>query len=120
MPGFHSWFLRKRLELLKAQAVQESLDRLHLNKQFTTDRLDVMHKIQKKNASEEDLNGEVTNVLNSIQFWIISYYKEIERAFYGQGKYRLASGYEEFYRDPNIFLSWSQERKQEHMKQFLH
>ena len=42
-----------------------------------------------------------------------------QRAFYGQGKIRLAHGYEQGYREPTIYLSWSQGRKQGHVKKFL-
>ena len=45
--------------------------------------------------------------------------RETERAFYGQVRFRLAPGYEQFYREPTIYLSWSQERKQDHMRKFL-
>ena len=45
--------------------------------------------------------------------------RETERAFYGQWRFRLAPDYEQFYREPTIYLSWSQERKQDHMRKFL-
>ena len=43
MSGFHSWFVRKRALIFQNQVVGEALDRLQLDTQFTTNRLEVMH-----------------------------------------------------------------------------
>ena len=45
VPGFHSWFVRKRAPIFQNQVVGEALDCLKLDTQFTTTRLEVMHKI---------------------------------------------------------------------------
>ena len=52
VPGFRSWFVRKRTPIFKNQVVGEALDLLQLDTRFTTNRLEVMHKIQKKNTAE--------------------------------------------------------------------
>ena len=49
----------------------------------------------------------------------LSFEKETKRELYGQRKFRLAPSYEQFYREHIIYLSWSQEKKQEHMSKFL-
>ena len=49
----------------------------------------------------------------------LSFERKTEIAFYGQRKFRLTPGYEQFYREPTIYLSWSQERKQDRMNKFL-
>ena len=118
MPGFHSWFVRKRAPIFQHQVVGEALDRLQLDTRFTTSHLEVTHKIQKKNTAETNSGLEVT-VLKTLHQWHLSFERETERAFYGQGKFRLAPGYEQFYREPSIYLPWSQERKQDHMRKFL-
>ena len=105
MPGFHSWFVRKRAPIFQNQVVGEALDRLQLDTRFTTNRLEVMHKIQKKNAAEANSCSKVTSVLKTLHQWHLSFERETERAFHGQGKFRLAPGYEQFYREPTIYLS---------------
>ena len=119
VPGFHSWFVRKRAPIFQNQVVGEALDRLQLDTRFTTNRLEGMDKIQKKNAAEANSGSKVTSVLKTLHQWHLSFERETERAFHGQGKFRLAPGYEQFYREPTIYLSWSQERKQDHMRKFL-
>ena len=69
-----------------------------------------MHKIQKKNTSEANPGLEVTSVVKTIYQWHLSFERETERAFYEQGKFRLAPVNEQFYRETTIYLSWSQER----------
>ena len=75
-----------------------------------------MHKIQKNNATVANSGLEVTSVLKTLRQWHLSFERETERAFYRQGKFRLAPGYEQFLREPTIYLSWSQERKQDHIR----
>ena len=119
MPGFHSWFVRKRAPIFQNQVVGEAMDCLQLDTRFTTNRLEVMHKIQKRNTAEANSGLEVTSVLKTLHQWHLSFERETEKAFYGQGKFRLAPGYEQFYREPTIYLSWSQEREQDHIRKFL-
>ena len=90
VPGFHSWFVRKRAPIFQNQVVGEPLDRLQLDTRFTTNRLEVLHKIQKKDTTEANLGLEVTSVLKTLHQWYLSFERETEKAFYGQGKF----GYE--------------------------
>ena len=78
-----------------------------------------MHKIQKKNIAEANSVLVVTSVLKTSNQWHLLLERETERAFDGQEKFRLAPGYEQFYREPKIYLSWSEDRKQDHMRKFL-
>ena len=66
VPGFHSRFVRKRTPIFQNQVVGEALDRLQLDTRFTTNRLEVMHKIQKKNAAKANSGLEVTSVLKTL------------------------------------------------------
>ena len=66
VPGFHSWFVRKRAPIFQNQVVSEALDCLQLNARFTSNRLEVMHKIQKKNNAEANSGFEVTSVLKTL------------------------------------------------------
>ena len=119
VPVFHSWFVRKRAPIIQNQAGGKALDRLQLPTRFITNGLEVMHKIQKKNAAEANSDLEVTSVLKTLHQWHLLFEKETKKAFYGQGDFRLAPNSEQFYREPTMNLSWSQERKQDHMRRFL-
>ena len=52
VPELHSWFIRKRAPIFRNQVVGEALDRLQLDTRFTINRLELIHKIQKKNTEE--------------------------------------------------------------------
>ena len=54
----------------------------------------------------------------ALQQWTESFSKEEIKALYGQGKYRLALGYDKFYDEPTKWFKWSQERRENHMKGF--
>ena len=83
--GFHSWFVRKRAPIFQNQFVGEALDRLQLDTLFTTNRVEVMHKIQKNHTAETNSGLEVTSVLKTLHEWHLSFERqtERERAFYG-------------------------------------
>ena len=83
--GFHSWFVRKRAPIFQNQFVEEALDRLQLDTLFTTNRVEVMHKIQKNHTAETNSGLEVTSVLKTLHEWHLSFERqtERERAFYG-------------------------------------
>ena len=94
VPEFHSWFVRKIISIFQNQVVVEALDRLKLDTRFTTNRLEVIHKIQKENTSEANSGLEVTSLLKTLHQWHLSFERKAERAFYGQVKLRLAPDYE--------------------------
>ena len=83
MPGFHSWFVKKRAPIFQNQFVGEALDRLQLDTRFTTNHLEVMHKIQKKHTAETNSGLEITLVLKTLHEWHLSFEKQTERACYG-------------------------------------
>ena len=58
-------------------------------------------------------------MLKTLHHWQLSFERETGRVFYRQEKFRLASRHEQFSREPTIYLPWSQERKQDHMRKFL-
>ena len=66
VPGFHSWFVRKRAPIFQNQVVSEALDCLQLDARFTSNRSEVMHKIQNKNNAEANSGFEVTSVLKTL------------------------------------------------------
>ena len=115
--GFWDWFVKKRASLFKEQVVGAALDRLELNERFTTNRLENLHKVQKGYCNEGKCKGDVVAVMLQLQRWIEFYAFEADRAFTGQGKFRLAPGYENF---KNVrYQYWDSERKTQHKEAFF-
>ena len=52
MPAFHSCFVSKRVPIFQNEDVGEAFDGLQLDTRFTTNCLEVMHKIQTNNTAE--------------------------------------------------------------------
>ena len=114
--GFHAWFLNKRAPLFVEQVIGSALDRLQISERFSTNRLENFHKIQKAFCEEGQCKGDAVAVLKACQKWIEFFEKEGEKAFTGQGKYRLAPGYGGF-KNPR-YLYWTSEEKSEHQERF--
>ena len=117
VPGFYTWFNKKRSATFIEQVIGEALDRLELCEKFTTNRLESFHRIQKLICNEEQCKGDSVAVLTQLQKWVEFFEKEMEKAFIGQGKYRLAPGFEGF-KHPK-YLTWSSEEKQQHYESFI-
>lgn len=78
------------------------------------------HRLLKKKLSDNDIGTEIGEVSFYLEKWITeNFIHEINRAFYGQGKYRLGPGYQQFFREPTLFLKWSKERQSQHLDSFL-
>ena len=119
VPGFHTWFKMRRSALFKETIITSALDRIRLNSRFFNNRLEVIHELQKKMLSEKEANSEVTQVITFLEEWMTSYDKEAIRAIYGQGKYRLSPGYDQFFVNPLKWFKWSEERKSNHIRAFF-
>ena len=96
VPGLHSWFIRKRAPIFRNQVVGKALDRLQLDTRFTINRLELIHKIQKKNTEEANSGLEVTSVLKTDGIYHLKGKQK------RKGKFKLAPGYKQFYREPTI------------------
>ena len=114
VPGFHSWFTKKRAPLFIQQVIGEAMDRLQICERFTTNRLEIFHKIQKMFCEEGNCKGDPVAVMLSLQKWMMSFEIEAEKAFTGQGKFRLAPGYDGF--KWTRYMYWSGDEKEEHQK----
>ena len=96
VPGLHSWFIRKRAPIFRNQVVGEALDRLQLDTRFTINRLELIHKIQKKNTAGANSGLEVTSVLKTDSIYHLKGKQK------RKGMFKLAPGYKQFYREPTI------------------
>ena len=79
-PGFHSWFDKNRSKLFKECLVMSSRQSLGIEGRFTTNGLELKHKLQKKKLKEEDIPKEVNAVAKVLHTWVKEYYIEEERA----------------------------------------
>ena len=107
VPGFHRWFTERRAELFKSTIIWSAKDIIGTSEPFYNNRLEVMHKLQKKKLFEEATTKEVTDVINALKEWQASYRSEAVRAIRGIGKYRLAPTYQQFGVDPVRWMQWS-------------
>jgi len=116
--GFHTWFDKNRSDLFKDCLVMSSRENLGIEGRFTTNGLELKHKLQKKKLREEEIPKEVNEVAKVLHTWINEYYIEEERALRGLGKFRLAPGYERFRVDPLRWNRWGPDRQKQHIKAF--
>eukprot|EP00112_Aurelia_sp_Birch-Aquarium-sp1_P016153 Seg3637.1 transcript_id=Seg3637.1/GoldUCD/mRNA.D3Y31 product="hypothetical protein" protein_id=Seg3637.1/GoldUCD/D3Y31 len=72
LPGFHDWFAKRRSDMFKETIVEAAKDRMGLEQNFFNNRLEVMHKLQKKMLSEAGSSREVTEVRRLLIFNIKS------------------------------------------------
>ena len=118
VPGFYSWFQRKRLPLFVESLINCDLDRAPIGSKFYNNRLEVLHKLQNKFVTEGEITHDVCAINKALQEWTESYHKEALKALYGHGRYRLAPGYDQFYVDPTKWFKWGQEKRQHHIEAF--
>ena len=59
VPGFYNWFKKKRIPLFVESVIRSPLDRASLGNSFYNNRLEVLHKLQKKKIQEEKIEHEV-------------------------------------------------------------
>lgn len=118
VPGFHAWFDKNRSKLFKDCLIVSARQALGIEGRFTTNGLELKHKLQKKKMREEDIPKEVSAVTKVLNAWVNEYHIEEERALRGLGKFRLAPGYERFLVDPVRWNRWGPERQKQHVKAF--
>lgn len=118
VPGFHSWFEKKRVPVFITAVINAELNRAQVGNRFYNNRLQLLHKLQKKYVSEGEYKDDVSSINSALQEWSETFVKEEIKALYGQGKYRLAPGYDHFYVEPTKLFKWSQERKDQHIRVF--
>ena len=85
---------------------------------FYTNNLENAHMQQKRKLKETEAKN-VAEVNTSLSGWIDEFYSETVRALRGQGKYRLAIGYEHFFVESVQWNRWTPQRRQQHVDTFL-
>eukprot|EP00794_Sanderia_malayensis_P004341 gene4341-4918_t len=117
-PGFSTWFEKRRSSIFKECLIQSARRELGINGRFTSNGLELKHKLQKKHLSDE-VPKEVASVSESLKEWAEEhFFAEYIRAIRGLGKYRLAPDYRQFYVDPVQWNRWSVNRQEQHLSAF--
>ena len=118
-PGFSTWFEKRRSSVFKECLVQSARRELGINGRFTSNGLELKHKLQKKRLSDNEVPKEVAAVSQSLKEWAEEhFFAECVRAIRGLGKYRLAPDYCQFNVDPVQWNQWSISRQEQHLNAF--
>eukprot|EP00112_Aurelia_sp_Birch-Aquarium-sp1_P002183 Seg1234.19 transcript_id=Seg1234.19/GoldUCD/mRNA.D3Y31 product="hypothetical protein" protein_id=Seg1234.19/GoldUCD/D3Y31 len=120
VPGFHAWFKKRWVDIFQQNIIGSVKDRLCQDEKFFNNRLEIMHKLQKKKITEEDISKEMIEITNMLREWTASYRNEATKSLRGLGKYRLAPGFQQFFVDPVRWYQWSTERQRQHCDAFFH
>ena len=99
--------------------VLSSRERHGISKRFTTNGLELKHRVENKVLTEDKVPKQIVSVSQSLKKSIETYFKEAKRAVRGIDKYRLSLEFSSFYVDPAIWVQWSEERRNQHFKAFL-
>ncbi len=119
-PGFSTWFEKRRSMVFKECLILTARRELGIHGRFTSNGLELKHKLQKKRLSEDNIPKEVAAVSESLKQWAEeNFFAECARAIRGLGKYRLAKDYVKFYVDPVQWNRWSVSRQEQHLKAFF-
>ena len=112
-PGFCTWFQKFQGPVFKSCLVLHAQQELGIDGRYDNNGLELKHKQQKKKLNE--LVGKTTDVekcSSVLNKWIEeNYMNEVSLAIRGLGKYRLASGYEQFLVAPHVWARMTQESR---------
>ena len=119
LPGFHDWFQKKQITLFKESVIRSPLDRATLGNSFYNNRLEVLHKLQKKRIEEGKIEHEVCQISKALEHWTKSYNREAVQAIHGHGKHKLAPAFEHFYVELTKWFRWNEQRRKQHIASFM-
>ena len=120
VPGFHSWFKKRRLAKFESCLILSARDELGITGRFYSNGLELKHRLLKKKLSDLSSPSDIASSSRSLTKWAQeNYLDEARKAIIGQGKYRLAAGYQMFFTTPVAWIRWSQERRSQHFEAFL-
>ena len=79
-------------------------ERHGISGRFTTNGLELKHRLQKRMIAEDEVPKEMIEVSKALKPWIESYYSKVRQAIRWLGKYRLAPEFLNFYVEPALWL----------------
>ena len=120
VPGFFEFFKKYRFQKFAECLVLSSRQELSITGRFYSNELELLHKLLKKKLSEDGCSNNVVEVSKVLTTWLHeNFLREAKKALIGQGKYRLAEGYQQFFVEPVLWVRWSQDRKNQHFESFM-
>ena len=120
VPGFYNFFLHYCLKLFESCLVLSARERLGIKGRFYTNGLELLNHLLTKKLNDLSCSGDIRDVSEGLTKWVSeNFLDETRKAIIGQGKYRLAAGYQQFAVDPVQWLRWSQDCRSQHVQAFL-
>ena len=120
VPGYHSWFIKKRVPTFEQCLVMSARESLKISGRFYSNGLELKHHLLKKKLSDLNSDTDIKSVTETLTKWVNeNYLDEAKKAITGHGKYRLSIGYEQFYVDPVTWLRWNTNRRNQHFQTSL-
>ena len=120
IPGFHEWFLCRRVDKFKNCLTISARESLGISGRFYSNSLELKHRLLKKKLNDLSSSRDVTSASINLTKWLQeNFLEEAKKAIIGQGKYRLSRNYQQFYVNPVEWVRWSSKRRTQHFEAFL-
>ena len=87
--GFDHWFKKRRSDIFLECSVLSSRECHVIRKRFTTNSLQLKHRLQKKVLTEDKVPKQIVSISQSLKKLIKTYFKKARRCLRGIGQYRL-------------------------------
>ena len=94
-------------------------ERHGISGRFTTNGLELKHRLQKKVIDEDEVPKKIFAVSKALKTWIQSNDSEVRQAIRGLDKYRLTPEFLIFYLEPAMWVQWSEERRSQNYEALL-
>ena len=118
--GFYDFFVQHRVEIFNTCLVLSAREYLGINGHFYSNGLELLHRLLKKKLDDLFCSGDIKSVREGLTKWASNnFLEEARKALRGQGKYRLAPGFQHFTVDPVTWMRRSPDQFAQHFEAFL-
>ena len=112
--------MQHNVEIFNTCLVLSAGESLGINGPFYSNGLEPLHRLLKKKLNDLFCSGDIKSVSEDLMKWSSNnFLEEAHKALRGQGKYRLAPGFQHFTVDPVTWMRWSPNRRAQHFEAFL-
>lgn len=115
-PGFHEWFDNHRSEKFIDSVICSARIGTNIAGLYYQNDIESLHFVEKKRQNFRKEN--VLDVIKGLESLANQQRTEEIRALHGAGRYELALPYQKFFVDSSKWHSWSEERRNNHIKAF--
>lgn len=115
-PGFHSWFLQHKADVLKCSAIRPVREKAGLGSPpelFTTNASESLNSVIKSKVDYE--KSELIRFIDKMKCLVDDQQKEVERAVCCRGKYRFRSQYRFLEVDEQRWFNMTPESRLKHL-----